>query len=64
VTGSLSLFLQVDSSEHHPNYPKGVHDNTHFSPTGAEVMARQAALGIREAVPGLAKFLDLPSAGR
>jgi DNA sulfur modification protein DndE len=64
VTGSLALFLQVDSSEHNPNYPKGVHDNTHSSPLGAEVMARQAALGIREAVPGLAKFLVLPSTTR
>jgi lysophospholipase L1-like esterase len=64
VTGSLALFLQVDSAEHHPNYPKGVHDNTHFSPVGAGVMAREAALGIREAVPGLAKFLVLPPEGR
>jgi lysophospholipase L1-like esterase len=56
--GSLALFLQVDSAENNHNYPKGVHDNTHFSPWGAAVMARLAADGIRDAVPGLARFVD------
>ena len=56
--GSRRLFLHVDSSAHHPNYPAGVRDDTHFSPLGAEVMARQVVQGIREVVPGLARYLD------
>ena len=54
---SRSLFLHVDSAGH-PNYPRGVRDDTHFSPLGAEVMARQVVEGIREAVPGLARLLE------
>jgi pectinesterase len=60
---SRSLFLHVDSAAHHPNYPAGVRDDTHFSPLGAEVMARQVVEGIREAVPGLAGHLDPALAG-
>ena len=56
--GSRALFLHVDSSARHPNYPRGVRDDTHFSPLGAALMARQVAEGIREAVPGLARHLD------
>jgi pectinesterase len=60
--GSRALFLHVDSSANHPNYPRGVRDDTHFSPLGAEVMAGQVVEGIREAVPGLARYLDQPVA--
>ena len=56
--GSRRLFLHVDSSAHHPNYPVGVRDDTHFSPLGAEVMAAEVVEGIREALPELARQLD------
>lgn len=54
---SRSLFLHLDSAAH-PNYPRGVRDDTHFSPLGAEVMAREVVAGIRESVPELAPLLD------
>jgi lysophospholipase L1-like esterase len=44
---SRRLFLQLKPGEH-ANYPKGVEDNTHFSPQGAEAMAKLAVEGIRE----------------
>lgn len=56
---SKKLFLILKEREH-PNYPKGVEDNTHFSAFGAESMARLAAQGIREAKIELAKFLVKP----
>lgn len=43
---SKALFLQVEAGES-PSYPAGVHDNTHFNPRGAALMARIAADGIR-----------------
>lgn len=54
--GSTKLFLQLKPGEHH-NYPKGVEDNTHFSPLGAEEMARLAVEGIRENKIKLTKYL-------
>jgi lysophospholipase L1-like esterase len=54
--GSTKLFLQLKPGEN-PNYPKGVEDNTHFSPLGAEEMAKLAAEGIRENKLGLRKLL-------
>jgi lysophospholipase L1-like esterase len=54
---SRKLFLQLKAGEN-PNYPNGVEDNTHFSPLGADVMARLAVEGIREEKLGLAKFLN------
>jgi lysophospholipase L1-like esterase len=56
VEDSKTLFLQLKPGEH-ANYPKGVEDNTHFSPLGAELMAREAVAGIRELKLGLAKLL-------
>lgn len=56
VEGSRKLFLQLKPDEN-PNYPKGVEDNTHFSPTGAKIMAGLAVDGIRESKLGLAKYL-------
>ncbi|MCA1619254.1 MAG: rhamnogalacturonan acetylesterase [Acidobacteria bacterium] len=53
---SRKLFLQLKPGEN-PNYPKGVEDNTHFNPRGAEEMAALAVAGIREHKLGLAKFL-------
>lgn len=63
VEGSKQLFLHVDSSTKHPNYPRGVRDDTHFSPHGAEMIAREVVRGIREAVPALAEHLDGGVAG-
>ena len=56
VEESRKLFLQLKPGES-PNYPKGIEDNTHFSPVGAEVVARLAVEGIREQKLGLAKYL-------
>jgi lysophospholipase L1-like esterase len=62
--GSRRLFLHVDSSARHPNYPRGVRDDTHFSPLGAEVTAREVVEGIRVEVPELARHLDPAVAAR
>ncbi|HEV2764394.1 MAG TPA: rhamnogalacturonan acetylesterase [Pyrinomonadaceae bacterium] len=56
VEDSKKLFLQLKAGEH-ANYPKGVDDNTHFSPLGAELMAGLAAEGIRQQRLGLSKHL-------
>jgi len=53
---SRKLFLQLKEGEN-PNYPKGVEDNTHFSPLGADIMAGLAADGFREQRLGLVEFL-------
>jgi len=53
---SRKLFLQLKPNEN-ANYPQGIEDNTHFSPLGAEVMARLAVEGIRELKLKLAMFL-------
>ena len=54
---SRKLFLQLKPNEN-PNYPNGIEDNTHFSPFGAEVMARLAVAAIKELKLGLAEFLE------
>jgi lysophospholipase L1-like esterase len=61
VEESRKLFLQLKPGEN-SNYPKGVEDNTHFSPLGAEVIARLAVEGIREQKLGLARYLKKPNA--
>lgn len=53
---SRTLFLQLEAGEN-PNYPNGVEDNTHFSPLGAEEMAKLAVAGIKESKIGLRKYL-------
>jgi lysophospholipase L1-like esterase len=53
---SRKLFLQLKPNEN-VNYPQGIEDNTHFSPLGADVMARLVLEGIRELKLELAKFL-------
>ena len=60
---SRKLFLQLKAGEN-PNYPQGVEDNTHFSPTGADIMAGLAADGFREQKLGLFKFLKKTESGR
>ncbi len=44
---SKKLFLILQPGES-PNYPKGLDDNTHFSPLGAEEMARLAVAEIKD----------------
>ncbi len=56
VEGSRKLFLQLKTGEE-PNYPNGIEDNTHFSPLGAEEMAKTAVSGIRANKLKLAKHL-------
>jgi len=56
VEGSKSLFLWLAPGEN-PNYPQGVQDNTHFSPKGAERMAREFAAALRESGLALASQL-------
>jgi DNA sulfur modification protein DndE len=56
VEGSRALFLQLKPDED-PNYPKGIEDNTHFNPAGAEEMAKLAIEGIRENKLSLRKYL-------
>ena len=47
VEESKLLFNQLAPGEH-PNYPKGIEDNTHFNELGARVMAQLVLQGIRE----------------
>ena len=56
VEDSRKLFLQLKAGEN-ANYPNGIDDNTHFSPLGAEEMAKVAVVGIRESRIGLRKYL-------
>jgi lysophospholipase L1-like esterase len=58
--GSRTLFLQLQPGEH-PNYPAGIEDNTHFTPLGAELMAREAAEGLKELGIGLSAMVRLPA---
>ena len=53
---SRTLFLQLKKGEN-TNYPKGVEDNTHFNPNGAEAMAKLAIAAIKELKIGLRKYL-------
>jgi len=53
---SRKLFLQLKAGED-PNYPKGVEDNTHFNPVGAETMASLAVAEIRSLKLPIAKYL-------
>jgi len=56
VEESRKLFLQFKPGENE-NYPKGIEDNTHFSPLGAEEMAMTAVAGIRASNIGLKRLL-------
>jgi lysophospholipase L1-like esterase len=59
---SRALFLQVERGES-PNYPDGVHDNTHFSPRGAVVMAGLAIDAMRRAsLPLIGRMRRCPAA--
>lgn len=50
----LFLWVAVGASA---NYPKGVEDNTHFSPAGAERMAEEFAFALRQSGLPLAQLL-------
>lgn len=54
--GSRKLFLQLKPGEN-ANYPKGVEDNTHFSPLGAEEMAAAFVVELRKTKVGLNRLL-------
>jgi lysophospholipase L1-like esterase len=56
VEESKKLFLQLKPGEN-KNYPNGVEDNTHFSPLGAEEMAKLAVKGIIETKLAVRKLL-------
>ena len=56
VDGSRLLFLQLKPDEN-PNYPKGIEDNTHFVPKGAEEMVKLVVEGIRENKLKVKKYL-------
>lgn len=56
VEDSRKLFLQLKPGGN-ANYPNGVDDNTHFSPLGAEEMAKLVVDGIRDAKIGLRTYL-------
>jgi lysophospholipase L1-like esterase len=38
-------------------YPNGIEDNTHFNPTGAEIMARLTVEGIKGLKIDLSRYL-------
>ncbi|UNK48608.1 rhamnogalacturonan acetylesterase [Lysobacter sp. S4-A87] len=56
VEPSKRLFLWVAAGGN-PNYPKGVEDNTHFSPAGAERMAEEFAFALRQSGLAVAQSL-------
>lgn len=56
VEGSKKLFLILAKGES-PNYPNGLEDNTHFSPQGAEEIAKLVVAGIEKEKIGLRKYL-------
>lgn len=53
---STLLFLQLEPGQN-PNYPDGVTDNTHFSETGARMMAELVLQGLQELDHELANFI-------
>ena len=53
---SRKLFLQLKEGEN-PNYPKGVEDNTHFNPKGADEIAKLAIDLIKKSDFKLKKYL-------
>jgi lysophospholipase L1-like esterase len=59
---SRVLFLQLEPGEN-ANYPDGVHDNTHFSPRGAAVMAGLVIDAMRRVQLPLAHLLRACPAG-
>lgn len=56
--GTKPLFMHLPAGAH-PNYPQGITDNTHFSDTGARLIARIVAQAISqsEELPALQAYL-------
>ena len=57
---SRLCFLHLARGEH-PNYPQGLQDDTHFSPSGAAAIAERMALELRRQSHPLAAWLRTPS---
>jgi len=57
VEGSQQLFLILPAGAN-PNYPNGVNDNTHFSPLGAEEMAKAAVMELKTVDKKLGRYLS------
>jgi lysophospholipase L1-like esterase len=53
---SRALWLHLEPGAN-PNYPAGVHDDTHFDPDGARTMAGLAIDAMRSVIPALAAHL-------
>jgi lysophospholipase L1-like esterase len=53
---STLLFLQLEPGQN-PNYPDGVTDNTHFSETGARMMAELVLKSLEEMDHELAQYI-------
>ncbi|MFE5323359.1 rhamnogalacturonan acetylesterase [Paenibacillus sp. NPDC056579] len=53
---SKKLFVWLEAGQH-PNYPKGVQDNTHFNEYGAREVAGLAVAGLAEVCPALRPFM-------
>lgn len=56
---SRLFFLHLTAGEH-PNYPRGLQDDTHFSPAGATAVAAAIAEALREQAHPLAAKLASP----
>lgn len=56
---SKLLFLQLEPGEH-PNYPRGISDNTHFNELGARKIAQLVLTGIKELKLELANHIRPP----
>ncbi|MEX0720971.1 MAG: rhamnogalacturonan acetylesterase [Balneolaceae bacterium] len=52
---SQLIYLHLKAGQN-PNYPQGLSDNTHFSETGARMMAELVLQGIKELNLGLEKY--------
>ena len=61
IEGSRRLFMNL-APDAHPNYPAGLDDNTHFTPLGAELVARLVVDAMRDAKLPLAAKLTVPAA--
>lgn len=59
VQQSKLLFVQLQKGEH-PNYPDGKEDNTHFSESGARLMAQLVLQDIRVLIPELSTRIIAP----
>jgi len=60
IEDSRKLFLQLKPGEN-PNYPNGIEDNTHFSPLGAEEMAKLVVAGIQANKLKIRKYVAKPT---